>query len=176
MNVFWDGGYTATSTDDLCRGTGVARSSLYNTFTSKRELYQRSLRRYAERTRASQAELLERPGPVRAIIRDFLTEALQGQLADPRRRSCLALNAAVEIGNTDEDVADLVRRDFDSIVDTMRALIERGQRDGELSPALDPLAFARLVHSSLVGVQVVGRVAEQPERLTDIVDAVVDAL
>src|SRR5690606_18177380 len=176
MNVFWDGGYTATSTDDLCRGTGVGRSSLYNTFTSKRELYQKSLRRYAERTRATQSDLLERPGPVRAIIRDFLTEALRNQLADPRRRGCLALNAAVEIGNSDDDVATLVRSDFDAIVDTMRALIERGQRDGELSPDLDPLAVARLVHSSLVGVHVVGRVTDKPERVTDIIDALIDAL
>ncbi|PSL02774.1 TetR family transcriptional regulator [Haloactinopolyspora alba] len=176
MNVFWDGGYTATSTDDLCEGTGVGRSSLYNTFTSKRELYGKALRRYGDRTRSAQAELVERTGPVRPIIRDFLTDALEAQLADPGRRGCLALNAAVEVGNSDDDVAALVRDDFETIVETMRALIERGQRTGEIAADRDAHALARLTHSALTGIHVVGRVTARREHLTDIVDALVDSL
>ncbi|TDE10624.1 TetR/AcrR family transcriptional regulator [Jiangella asiatica] len=176
MDVFWAGGYAATSTQDLCAGTGLGRSSLYNTFTSKHELYEQALRRYGERTRADQAELLERSGPVRAIIRDFLLEAVDRQLADPSRRGCLALNAAVEIGGADAVVADLTRADFDAIVDTMRALIERGQRTGELAPGRDAEALARLVHGALTGIHVVGRVAQDRERLSDIVDALIDSL
>ncbi|WP_116950182.1 TetR/AcrR family transcriptional regulator [Jiangella endophytica] len=175
MDVFWVGGYAATSTNDLCEGTGLARSSLYNTYKSKRDLYEQALRRYGERTRTEQAELLERHGPVREVIRDFLLRAVDAQLADPARRGCLALNAAVELGDADPAVAELTRDDFDTIVATMQALIERGQATGELGPG-DARAKARLVHAALTGIHVVGRVAEDRTRLTHIVDAMVDSL
>ncbi|SEE56050.1 TetR/AcrR family transcriptional regulator [Jiangella alba] len=175
MDVFWVSGYTATSTNDLCEGTGLARSSLYNTYKSKRDLYEEALRRYGRRTRTEQAELLARDGPVREVVRGFLLRAVDTQLGDPARRGCLALNAAVELGGADAAVAELTRDDFDTIVATMRALIERGQATGELSPG-DALAKARLVHAALTGIHVVGRVAEDRARLTDIVDALVDSL
>lgn len=176
MDVFWVGGYAATSTQDLCAGTGLARSSLYNTYKSKRELYEQALRRYSERTRAEQAELLAQEGPVREVIRGFLLRAVDAQLADPARRGCLALNAAVELGDADAVVADLTRTDFDAIVATMRELIERGQRTGEIAAERDSEALARLVHAALTGIHVVGRVAEDRTRLTHVVDALIDSL
>lgn len=176
MDVFWGGGYIATSTDDLCERTGVGRSSLYNTFKSKRDLYGQALRRYGEHTRTEHDELLERSGPVREIIRDFLTDAVDTQLTDPRRRGCLALDAAVEVGNTDTEIAAYARENFEAIIDTVRSLIERGQRDGEISPDRDAAALARLTHGALTGIHVVGRVAEQRTQLTDIVDALIDSI
>ncbi|HEY4569169.1 MAG TPA: TetR/AcrR family transcriptional regulator, partial [Kribbella sp.] len=43
MRLFWTSGYEATSTQDLCAATGLGRSSVYNTFTSKKALFQRTL-------------------------------------------------------------------------------------------------------------------------------------
>lgn len=175
VDVFLSGGYAATSTDNLCERTGVSRSSLYNTFKSKRDLYEQALRRYCERSRTEFAALAEQPGPVRAVLRDFLLDAADGQLADPQRRGCLALSAAVEIGMDDPGVADLARRDFDHLVESFRVLIERGQRDGEISPDRDALALARLVHASLVAIHALGRVADERKRVTDIIDALLES-
>lgn len=176
VDVFLSGGFTATSTDNLCERTGVSRSSLYNTFKSKRDLYEQALRRYCERSRTDLAVLADRPGPVRTVLRDFLLDAAESQFADPQRRGCLALSAAVEIGMDDPGVADLARRDFDHLVESFRALIERGQRDGEISPDRDALALARLVHASLVAIHAVGRVADERSRVTDIIDALLETL
>ena len=38
MRVFWQRGYAATSVQDLVEGTGLSRSSLYSTFSSKQGL------------------------------------------------------------------------------------------------------------------------------------------
>ena len=46
METFWSGSYSSTSTQELCAATGLARSSLYNTFIDKAGLYRRSLERY----------------------------------------------------------------------------------------------------------------------------------
>ncbi|MET3544911.1 hypothetical protein ABID47_001505 [Paenibacillus favisporus] len=38
MQVFWQRGYSATSIQDLVKGTELGRSSIYNAFGSKHEL------------------------------------------------------------------------------------------------------------------------------------------
>lgn len=61
MHAFWANGYEATSTQDLCEATGLGRSSIYNTFSSKHDLFKRSLARYIELMTVPQIELLEDP-------------------------------------------------------------------------------------------------------------------
>ena len=43
MRLFWRVGYEAASLPDLEAATGLARSSLYNAFGSKRDLYLKAL-------------------------------------------------------------------------------------------------------------------------------------
>lgn len=47
--VFIEHGYEATSLNDLERGTGLLRGSLYREFSSKRNMFERSLKEYLKR-------------------------------------------------------------------------------------------------------------------------------
>lgn len=60
MRTFWANGYEATSTQDLCEATGLGRSSIYNTFNSKHDLFMRSLVRYIDAT-TKQLSILDDP-------------------------------------------------------------------------------------------------------------------
>lgn len=51
-------GFADTSTEQLCAAAGVRRSSLYNAFDSKDELFVRALERYVEVTGESQEAVL----------------------------------------------------------------------------------------------------------------------
>ncbi len=175
MEAFWAGGYTATSTQDLCDATGLARSSLYNAFTGKRDLFEQALRRYAANTRRDMAMLVAARAPAPVVIRDFLMSAIDTQWARADRRGCLAVNAAVEVGPDDARLASLSLLDFDELTGAFRQVVERGQRDGDIPAGRDAAALARLIHSCLVGLHVVGRVADDRARLTDIVDALIDS-
>ena len=69
MHAFWDGGYEGTSTQPFCEATGLGRSSIYNTFNSKRELFDRTLQHYAETADGQHLEFLDEPGPARPRLR-----------------------------------------------------------------------------------------------------------
>lgn len=160
LETFWSGSFATTSTEDLCAATGLSRSSLYNTFQTKAALYERSLERYTEVTRAERADYLERDGTGREVLEALLLDVLGAQCGRPGRRVCLVVQAAVEVGECDGEVADAARRNLGETSELLRQLIVRGQQDGSIttpSPAAD---LAVLIHAALNGLQVRARVTE----------------
>ncbi|OLT23886.1 TetR family transcriptional regulator [Actinomadura sp. CNU-125] len=176
MDVFWRKGYAGTSPQDLAVAIGIGKGSLYNTFGSKHALFEQALRRYRDDQAAALVELLEQPGPVKERLREVLEMLVAMDLADPDRRGCLAVNSAAEVASDDPVAAELVRRMLDRTEGAFRALIERGQRAGEIAADRDAAALGSLLANTVVGLRLMVRVAEGPERLDRVIDAVVDSL
>ncbi|MCX4544891.1 TetR/AcrR family transcriptional regulator [Streptomyces sp. NBC_01565] len=176
MQVFWRKGYAASTPQDLVDALGIGKGSLYNAFGSKHALFELALRRYRDSQALALVELLEEPGPVKARLRRTLELLAEMDLADPDRRGCLAVNTAAELAGTDEVATGLVRRMFDRTEGAFRALIEEGQRSGEIAPGRDPAALGSMLLNTVVGLRLMARVAEGPGRLTRVIDATVDSL
>lgn len=170
MEVFWSKGYEATSTQDLCQRTGLGRGSLYNAFGSKHQLYKEALCRYAEVGFQSQLEILEQPGSTRDRLRALMTWVIDTDLSDPDHRGCLAINAAVDAGGRDEAVSREVRRQFTRLEQALCYVIAVGQHTGELSTDRDSLQAARFLLSTYYGLRVLGKVIQDRDILTDVVE------
>lgn len=175
MEAFWVGGYEGTSTEQLCEATGLGRSSIYNTFSSKRELFRRSLRRYCETAGSLHTEILEHPGPARAKLRRMLTRVLDDEV-DGDGRGCLVINSTIEFGGRDEEVSAEIKRDSAQLVASVRAVIESGQRDGEIDAAKDALALARFLHAQVGAIRLAARAGAGRTALTSIVDVAMSAI
>ncbi|MCX5401303.1 TetR/AcrR family transcriptional regulator [Streptomyces sp. NBC_00102] len=176
MNVFWRKGYAATTPQDLVDAIGIGKGSLYNTFGSKHALFEMALRRYRDSQAVALIEMVEEPGPVKVRLRRTLKSLAEMDLADPDRRGCMAVNAAAELAGTDQVATELVQRMFARTEDAFRALIEEGQRSGEIAPERDPTAWGSLLLNTVVGLRLMARVAETPDRLVRVIDATVDSL
>ncbi|MGW0193044.1 TetR/AcrR family transcriptional regulator [Nonomuraea sp. NPDC003201] len=176
MDVFWRKGYAATTPQDLVDALGIGKGSLYNAFGSKHALFEAALSRYRDSQAAALIEMLEEPGPVKDRLRRALRLLSEMDLADPDRRGCMAVNTAAELGQSDESAAQLVRRMFDRTEDAFRALVEEGRRTGEIAADRDARAVGSLLLNTVVGMRLLARVADGPDRLTRVVDAVVDSL
>ncbi|NUT44101.1 MAG: TetR/AcrR family transcriptional regulator [Thermoactinospora sp.] len=155
MRAFWDAGYEATSTQDLCAATGLGRSSIYNTFAGKRDLFERALRRYQEERTTALIELMASDLPVREKVRTVLWHAVDPEAGDPA--GCLVVYALVELAPHDAEIAALLRRDGERRVEALRGAIERGRALGELGADKDPLALAHFVVTTVSGLRVAAR-------------------
>lgn len=111
-DVFWRSGYEGTSIPALERATGLSRSSIYNTFGSKRELFDASVQSYLDEVVRPHLRPLvsEPPGP------NALLEYLQGLQESLRdgdgmlaRNGCLLINAATAPIGQDERMARTIR-------------------------------------------------------------------
>jgi TetR/AcrR family transcriptional repressor of nem operon len=176
MEAFWTRGYAATSAQDLVDATGLGRSSLYNAFAGKHQLYEQALRRYLERNTEADVALLDRPGPVKQRVRELLLGVIDADLGDPQRRGCLAVNAAIELAGKDEAVTVAVRRVFARVEEALVVALERGQRDGEITGERSARALARFVLNAIYGLRVLGKAATDRTPLLDVVEATVSAL
>lgn len=155
MRAFWVSGYGGTSTEDLCAATGMGRSSIYNTFTGKRELFLAALRHYVEEMTGRTAALLDEPRPIRERIRDVFWQSVEPDPADPV--GCFVVNSVVEFGMADPDVVALLQRDGERRFAQFRDAFIVAQRAGEIDPGRDPAALARFVGATVSGLRVTAR-------------------
>jgi TetR/AcrR family transcriptional repressor of nem operon len=111
-DVFWERGYASTSLTDLQAATGLSRSSLYETYGSKRGLFDRVARNYLDEIIGPLLEPMEADGAGRDEIVGYF-RALSRFLRDSPRnvatRGCLMLNTAMELNILDKDAARVVR-------------------------------------------------------------------
>lgn len=155
MRAFWSAGYEGTSTQDLCDATGLGRSSIYNTFTSKHELFDRALRRYITTKNASIFEILDGNLPARAKVGALLRLTIEAPEEDPI--GCLVVNSTVELAPRDPGVAATLREDQNRRLDALTAAIRAGQRSGEIDASKDARTLAHFVITTISGMRVAAR-------------------
>jgi TetR/AcrR family transcriptional regulator, transcriptional repressor for nem operon len=99
--VFWEHGFITTGIECLERATGIGRSSLYNTFGSKRGFFEAALVRYEETFLEPLLGPIERPGAGLSEAAGFFI-SLQRLFEAPRaERGCLMINSIAELAGRD---------------------------------------------------------------------------
>ncbi|GAA3427551.1 TetR/AcrR family transcriptional regulator [Streptosporangium nondiastaticum] len=179
-DLFWAYGYEATSTRGLCEAVGLDRSSLYNAFTSKHELFKRALTRYVDATAANQERILEDPQrPPLERIRALLAEIVELESAsyrDGHGRGCLTVNTTVELAGRDPEIAELLDRDLARRLDSLRVVLAAGLAAGDITSARTPDALARFVNTVIAGIRVAAQGGAGPAVLESIAATAMDAL
>jgi TetR/AcrR family transcriptional repressor of nem operon len=174
MQLFWRKGFADTTPQDLVAELGIGKGSLYNTFASKRQLFDLALRRYVDMRVAGVVATLHGPGPATERLRTALGRLAEADVA-VSSRGCLAVNTTVELAGSDAAAADAVGRMFQRLEDEFRAVIEQGQRAGEIAAGRDAGDLASLLLTSFVGMSVLARTGDG-ERLRRVVDALMATL
>jgi AcrR family transcriptional regulator len=174
MHAFWEHGYEATSTQDLCEATGLGRSSVYNTFTSKKALFERSLTHYTDTELTRRRAILEGPGPAAGRITAVIGTAIDADAE--RNRGCLVVNTLAELGLPDDEVGAALRRDTDQNLAMFTACVAEGGRDGSLRPGLVPGDVAEFLLSTISGLRVMSRRGTSREAMRAVADLALSAI
>ncbi|MFD3522794.1 TetR/AcrR family transcriptional regulator [Streptomyces sp. NPDC058653] len=167
-------GFADTSTEQLCEAAGVRRSSLYNAFTSKEELFVRALERYVTVFRERRAQVLADAPPsgaerLRALMEGVVEEERaareQGHAA-----GCMVVHSRMTPGlrERDERVARILDRDQRELVDLLEGVIQGGRLDGSVRADADPREGALLVATVISGLRVTAQSGVEPGLLRQI--------
>lgn len=170
VDLFWVNGYAATTMEDLVNYLGINRGSLYSTFGSKQNLYERALDRYLSSGRERFAAAVTNSAvPLREVIGDLL----RSSAARTDHRGCLLVNTTMERNATDERSLKLTSKGFDELRTILIAAFEA--RSEELADGVTPDQAADLVLVATQGLRVIGS-TESEIGADSTIQTVLDAL
>lgn len=140
LDVFWANGYSRASLSALEEETGLNRSSLYNTFGGKLELFCRALDAYNCGPTAHLTEPLHRYQGAKALtgFLDRLGEFVRSKNAE---RGCLMVNTSVE-DTSEPEVHQRVQRHFRKLHAAFEGAYAQGLQDKSLTSSLTPAEAA----------------------------------
>ena len=110
---------------------GISKSSFYDTFGGKRDLYLKTLDYYIENNNERIGSILNEEGPPLDLIDRWLQQAIDGLVSGDVRRGCFLNNCAVEDGPHDPEVAAKAREGFYAVKRKLAAIIACGQVSGD---------------------------------------------
>ena len=155
MRRFWADGFGGTSVRDLGEAMGLGQASVYNAFGDKRALFTQCLDRYLDANMRARIARVEKSLPPRRAIEAFLSEIVERSLES--RLGCLLANAALEVAPHDAEIAAVVAERMGELEAFFRRCVEAGQRDGSISPDVDPADAAGLMLTTVMGMRVLAR-------------------
>lgn len=168
MQLFWEQGYEATSVQDLVDHLGLNRSSLYNAFGGKHELYLEALDRYRqEDIEWLRKQLREAPSALDGIRQAFTAVA---ERATESCCGCFTTNAAVECAPRDASTQERARESFAEMRSLFRAAVERAQKEGAIDPGRNAEALGRHLTNAYNGIHLTAKTEPPDEVVQDIVD------
>ncbi|MBT3351059.1 MAG: TetR/AcrR family transcriptional regulator [Nitrospinaceae bacterium] len=175
MDIFWEKGYEGTSLQDLIGAMEISKSSFYEAFGSKHELFVAAIENYIDKEIGAAVAFLDAEPSGRAAIEKMIRKTLEASCGE-NKRGCFLCNCAVEMAQHDPVSAEYVARGLERTVDAFVRTIERGQKAGEISKDRDPRALARFLLNTEIGVLVWSRGGADRETLTNVVDMALLAL
>ena len=176
VEVFWTQGFDATSLRDLLRAMDLSKSSFYQTYGSKGELYLQCIDRYRTCVVDRMMQNLERADSARAFIEDAFRALTRNLDAENGRRPCLVMNDSGDVERREEAVARRMRRGAEQFEAVFRTAVERAQREGDVPAHKDPDALARYLMSSRSGLLAVRKSGASEAELRDVVEVTLSAL
>ena len=157
-NLFWTKGYEATSLNDLTQELGIGKGSFYNSFGSKRELFDSCLSMYRDGGISMIEQVLNSESDPILGIRKFLEFQTENLLLDPYSKGCLIANTTAEMANDKEISGFLMENN-----EILKSKIVDYLADGPLSEQADAIADAILIYTT--GVSLISKFLKDPERL-----------
>jgi AcrR family transcriptional regulator len=163
---FWDGGYAATSVDDLTAATGLGKGSLYGAFGDKHALFVRALDGYCLESMDRVEAQLRQPG-VSAYDRlaGHVRAMVAGVVADSERRGCMIAKSSAELGASDADVDRVVGQSLTRWHGYLVECIAEAQRDGTVRADVDPEALATTLLGLMRGFEALRKGGTEPAQI-----------
>ncbi|MBI3886791.1 MAG: TetR/AcrR family transcriptional regulator [Opitutae bacterium] len=175
LELFRVRGFQHTSFNDLVEELGVSRQSLYDTYGDKQALYLAALTRYQERGLARIRQQLDGPAPLRTRLAALFEGMVAGQCSNGSP-GCLMVNSMVELSPHDGDVRALAHRHAHAIETLFASSLSAALRKGELAKDKDPVALARFLYHTMLGLAVASRTHADQAGLRQTVQLALQAL
>ena len=168
LKLFWMRGFQATSLPDLLDVMGIARSSFYASFRTKRDLFTECLELFGDRTLAMVNKDNKSLHPT-ALPRAFFKSTLLDVSKHRAKQGCLMVNTVLELADADPELNQLATQKLNAIEDSFAASFLLAQKNGEMDTTYSAKELAKFVMTINLGLRIQSRQNKSREELESII-------
>jgi TetR/AcrR family transcriptional repressor of nem operon len=173
---FWHKGYNGASMQELVEYIGLSRSSIYDTYGDKHQLYLDALRKYQENLMTYLIETFATAPDVKTAIQEILITVVNESKTDTLSKGCFLVNSAVELGPHDSDIGEIIRTNLNQLETLFSTQIATGQQMGHVSKKQDPTVLANFLINTITGLRVGAKSNVTEKSLLDSIDIAISVL
>jgi len=174
MELFWKKGFHATSIRDLVNYLGISRSSIYDTYGGKNELFYKAFHLYRTTNITGFSNFLNQQNNVKMGLRKLFKMAIEQSIAD--RKGCFVVNTTTELVPGDIEIQKILKENRDTFVNIFYEFLLKGEQSGEISKGKNLNSIANLYYTLFNGIKVVSKVQPNSKELLSSVDTVLTLL
>ena len=177
LDLFRQGGFAATSLDDLSAATGMNRPSLYGAFGDKRELYIKSYQRYRDDARAAMIDVFRIEMPIRKRLERIYSIALDIYLSgEAEPRGCFTVMTAASEAVGDPQIRAMVLEGFFELDKAFARCFRLASEKGELPASTDPAVLAQIASATMHSMAIRARARVPRKELEAMAKGAIDVM
>lgn len=176
MLVFWEKGYEGTSIQDLEQVMGLNRTSIYNAFGNKRQIFDKVMTCYKESVFAELFTKMDSAPNVKEGVRRLLRGALDIHFDESNPGGCLVVLSVMESSQHDEQSRASLQQTVHNLKTELQARLSNAKKAGELPDDLDVGSTATTIGTTMAGMMVLGQANFSKAALTKTINQVVGLL
>ena len=176
MQVFWSKGYEATSLADLITAMNISKSSFYQTFENKHQLFQNCINYYHDRFISDLIDSLKKAKTGSTFIEDTFMSMAEKARPKSDRRGCLILNCVSEFAQKDPVISKIITKSIQQMTDVFLSAVKRAQQERGIPANKKPLPLARYLLSSMNGLTTMIKAGAGTTEIKEVTQVVLAAL
>jgi len=173
-NLFWEKGYHTTSMHDIVAVMKLNRSSIYDTYGNKHDLFLKCLSNYAtfKENQYVKASLAKDKGieSLEYIIRDVVNQTL----AD--NKACLIVKTIFEVAPSDPEVKQFILKNAAVLQAILERSISQARSEGDIKSESSSSVIARYILSSFSSFWSHYILTQNKKEVTEMVDFLMEQI
>jgi TetR/AcrR family transcriptional repressor of nem operon len=174
--IFRQKGYNGTSIDDILSATGLSRSSLYDSFQDKHNLYLQSLEYYKASNDKKFETINEKNLNGLQKLETMFKGVVNHLVEHPDDNGCLLVNAAAEMSKQCYKTSQVVCNTKEEVQDILSGWISDAQEKKVMSVHKPAKIYGQFLYNTLCGLRVMSQSGATKTELNNVVKVALDSL
>jgi len=162
VEIFWQKGYHATS--------------VYSTFTDKRTLFIKALKRYSQLNVENVLKEVKQSDEISKTISKIFNNIITQDDSNTISKGCFIVNSGIELAAHDKEIAEIVNQNKINVESVLKTAIKKGQKLGQISKAHKAEELARFIFNNVSGLRVAIKSNKEKKELKEVVNLCLSVL